>query len=176
MVSAVPHSVTRLVFPIDASFDDFRDRYEQAVPAIDLADMVKLPAESSTWDDLVERTAKLAPHGFLIYGRIDVHPLMSLAGHHSRCIEYLMGNHVIAETMFRHDPGVMLYAPLRTVLYEDLDGRTLFAIDQPSTRFASFGHDDIAATGRTLDQKLAALLVALDVPVPEALGGSPSDR
>jgi uncharacterized protein (DUF302 family) len=174
MVSAVPHPVTRLVFHIDASFDDFRDRYERAVPTIDLANLVELSAGFSTWDALVERTAELAPHGFLIYGRIDVHPLMSLAGHRSRCIEYLMGNHVIAETMFRHDPGIMLYAPLRTLLYEDLEGRTHFAIDQPSTRFASFGHDDIAATGRTLDQKLAALLVALDVPVPEVMGGSPT--
>jgi hypothetical protein len=29
---------------------------------------------------------------------------------------YLMGNHAIVEQMFRHDPRVLLYAPLRTVI------------------------------------------------------------
>ena len=80
-----------------------------------------------------------------------------------------MGNHTIAETMYRHDPGIMLYAPLRTVLYEDLDGGTHFAIDQPSHHFGSFGDPDIAATGRLLDQKLAALLATLGVSVPDGL-------
>jgi uncharacterized protein (DUF302 family) len=69
----------------------------------------------------------------------------------------------------RHDPGVMLYAPLRAVVYEDREGKTHFAVDQPSTRFASFGHSDIAATGRQLDRKLAELLTVLDLPVPDAL-------
>lgn len=44
-----------------------------------------------------------------------------------------------------------------------------FAVDQPSTRFASFGNADIAATGRKLDEKLAGLLRDLDLPVPAAL-------
>ena len=44
---------------------------------------------------------------------------------------------------------VMLYAPLRTLIYEDLHGKVHFSIDQPSTRFSSFGNDDIfgASTG-----------------------------
>ena len=164
-MSAFPHQVTRLVLDVDASFDDFRDRYEAAVPTFDINDLSVFQG----WDSVLERTAELAPHGFLLYGRIDVGPLMRIAGHSARCITYLMGNHTIAETMFRHDPGIMLYAPLRTVLYEDGQGKAHFAIDQPSTRFASFGHPDIAATGRDLDAKLAALLAALDVPVPDAL-------
>ena len=80
-----------------------------------------------------------------------------------------MGNHTIAETMYGHDPGIMLYAPLRTVIYEDLEGGVHFAIDQPSHQFGSFGDADIAATGRLLDQKLAALLSGLGVAVPDGL-------
>jgi hypothetical protein len=30
-----------------------------------------------------------------------------------------MGNHTIAEQMFRYDPRAMLYAPLRTIIWED---------------------------------------------------------
>jgi len=44
-------------------------------------------------------------------------PVMRMAGHERRAITYLMGNNVIAETMFRHDPGIILYAPLRTAIY-----------------------------------------------------------
>jgi uncharacterized protein (DUF302 family) len=164
-MSAFPHPVTRLVIDVDEPFEDFRDRYEAAVPTFDINDLSLFQG----WDSVLERTAEVAPNGFLLYGRVDAGPLMALAGHNTRCITYLMGNHTIAETMFRHDPGVMLYAPLRTVLYEDCDGKVHFAIDQPSTRFDSFGDPDIAATGRILDAKLAALLAALDVPVPEAL-------
>jgi hypothetical protein len=80
-----------------------------------------------------------------------------------------MGNHTIAETMYRQDPGIMLYAPLRLCLYEDLDGQAHFSVDQPSDQFGSFGDPDIAATGKLLDQKLAALLTGLGVSVPDGL-------
>src|SRR5207237_1276660 len=53
--------------------------------------------------------------------------------------------------------------------YEEIDGVTHFAIDQPSHHFGSFGDPDIAATGRLLDQKLAALLATLGVSVPDGL-------
>jgi hypothetical protein len=80
-----------------------------------------------------------------------------------------MGNHLIAETMYRHNPAIMLYAPLRLALYEDLDGGVHLSIDQPSDMFGSFGDPEISATGRLLDQKLAALLGALGVAVPDSL-------
>ena len=40
--------------------------------------------------------------------------VMTLAGT-ARCVAYLMGNHVTAETMCRHDPTAMLYMPMRNV-------------------------------------------------------------
>ncbi len=55
-----------------------------------------------------------APNGFLIYFRNDVQPVMSAAGDRADCIAYLMGNHIIAERMFRYEPRAMLYAPLHT--------------------------------------------------------------
>lgn len=36
--------------------------------------------------------------------------------HDRRCTTYLMGNHIVAERMYRHDSGVMLYAPLRVTI------------------------------------------------------------
>jgi len=64
---------------------------------------------------------------------------MQAAGDHADCVAYLMGNHVIAERMFRHDPRAMLYAPLRAVIWEDPSGAAWFTVDQPSMQFASSG-------------------------------------
>jgi hypothetical protein len=163
--TTVPRTVHRLVVDIDAPFDEFRARYEQAVPAYDLSRVVQF----SNWEEVVAEADSTAPNGFFRYGTIDAAPVFGIAGHKARSVVYLMGNHTIAETMYRINPGIMLYAPLRTVLYEDLDGHTHFATDQPSDQFNSFGDPDIAATGRLLDQKLAALLSALGVAVPDGL-------
>lgn len=165
---AVPHRVTRLVIDVDSSFDEFKGRYEQAVPAFSPDKL----AGVADWNAVVARTAELAPHGFLLYGKIEAAPVMKLNGHPERAVSYLMGNHVVAETMYGKDPGVMLYAPLRTLIYEDLNGNVHYSIDQPSTRFSSFGNDDIAGTGKLLGQKLAELLSHLGLPVPGQLRSS----
>jgi hypothetical protein len=87
-----------------------------------------------------------------------------------------MGNHTIAEQMYRHNTGVMLYAPLRTSIYEDHEDRVWFSIDQPSTRFASFGDPAIASVGLDLDNKLADLLTTLDLVAPAELALSPNGQ
>jgi hypothetical protein len=62
------------------------------------------------------------------------------------------------------------YTPLRTLVWEDDDGRAWFTVDQPSTQFASFGVPDVSAIGVELDRKLACLLKALGAEVPLAWG------
>jgi uncharacterized protein (DUF302 family) len=94
---------------------------------------------------------------------------MRLAGDRGRCVEYLMGNHTIAQKMYRYSPAILLYAPLRTAIVEDTDGATWFTVDQPRTRFASFNTPQITSVGIELDHKLAALLKHLDAPVPAGL-------
>jgi uncharacterized protein (DUF302 family) len=162
---SVPHEVNRLSIPAEAPFDDFRARYEAAVPRFDPAAYQAL----ASWDDVLRATAEHAPHGFLLYGVVDAGATMRVAGHESRCVTYLMGNHTLAERMYRHNPAVMLYAPLRTAIHEDGAGTTWFSVDQPSTRFDSFGDPTIAVVGAELDAKLARLLEHLGVPVPVAL-------
>ena len=117
-----------------------------------------------------------APHGFLIYFRNDLHAVMQLAGDDADCIAYLMGNHAIAERMFRHDPLAMLYAPLHTVVWEDSAAQAWFTAGPPSTQFGSFGIPEVATVGVELDRKLAALLEALHVDVPPSLHKSRSGR
>ena len=168
-LQTVAHEVHRLTIPISAPFDDFRNRYEQAVPEVDMRRLEALVAAGADWDAILAAAAQNAPYDFMRYWGFDATPLMRLAGNSARCIEYLMGNHTIAERMYRHDPAIMLYAPLRSALYADDTPDTWFAIDQPSTLFRSFGDAAITKVGLGLDRKLAALLEHLDVPVPPAL-------
>ena len=166
MTSSVhTRTVRRLVIDVE-DFDDFRDRYEAAAPAYDLAGRV---GQLSNWDDVQKDVDAVAHYGFVRYATIDGSPVFAVAGHKARSIIYLMGNHTIAERMYRHEPAVMLYAPLRTVIHQDAAGAVWFSIDQPSTRFTSFGVPAITAVGVELDGLLAALLQTLGVPVPTVL-------
>jgi hypothetical protein len=169
VMSVVPHQVNRLVIEIGEPLDAFRQRYEQAVPRVDREKLAALIGRKAGWDEVLAVTEAAAPHGFLIYWSCDVTPLMALAGDAGRCVQYLMGNHTIAERMYRHDPAVMLYAPLRTAICIGPEGRTYFVVDQPSTVFSSFGIREITEVGIELDRKLAGLLQALRTPVPDVL-------
>jgi Domain of unknown function DUF302 len=168
-ITTRPHEVRRLAVAVGAGYDEFRDRYEQSVPSLDSARYAALVRAGADWDAVLGAAAENAPHHFIRYWTIDAGALMRLAGDLPRCSSYLMGNHTIAERMYRHDPGIMLYAPLRTAIHEDAEGTTWFSIDQPSTRFASFGDPAITEVGLELDHKFAALLEHLGVAVPEEL-------
>jgi hypothetical protein len=168
----VRHEVVRWSIDTRTPFDEFQARYEAAVPAVDLDRMARLRAEHASWHAVLADAARSAPHGFMRFWSTDVGGLMRLAGHRGSCATYLMGNHTIAERMYRHDPAVMLYAPLRTTIHEDRHGVTRFSIDQPSTRFASFGDPDITSVGLELDRKVVNLLRVLEVPVSSALTSS----
>jgi hypothetical protein len=170
-IGSFPHEVTRLVFDTGQLYEEFRARYEDAVPEFDYERMAAFAERGAPWPEVVADADASAPNGFLIYWRSDMTPVMSLAGDPARCTAYLMGNHTIAEQMYRHDPSVMLYVPLRTVIHVDAANRTRFVVDQPSTVFASFASSPISHVGTELDRKLAALLDALDVPAGAALGG-----
>ena len=148
---------------------EFQQRYEQAVPTNPVQEVAALVRREASWAEVIDAHAELAPHGFLIYWRNDVHGVMKLAHDENDCIAYLMGNVTIAEQMFRHDPRAMLYAPLRTVVWQDSYERAWFTVEQPSTQLASFGIPAVSAVGVELDRKLAALLEALGVDVPMAL-------
>lgn len=164
MSTAVEHLNRRLLISLPDDFERARNRYETLVPAADLTSS----ARATTWDEILAEVKAQAPHGFLRYARIDVAPAMTLAGPTTPATEYLMGNHTIAERMYRHDAGIMLHAPLRTLLYSGPDG-TVLAVDQPSLLFGSYGDPAITAVGVELDGLLATLVELLDGDAPAAL-------
>jgi uncharacterized protein (DUF302 family) len=169
--SETTYTVRRLTVSVPG-VRKFQQAYEQAVPNAPYDEVRALVRARAPWSDMLKLIDARAPNGFLIYYRNDVHPVMQVAGDRADCIAYLMGNHTIAQRMFRHDPRAMLYAPLHTVIWEDADGNAWFSIDQPSTQFSSFGIPAVAEVGLELDRKLARLLDVLGVEVPSSLGTS----
>jgi hypothetical protein len=168
-IETISHQVDRLTIQIDDSFDGFKNRYEHAVPRFQSERFDSLVERGVDWQTILEATAQNAPHEFILYWSGDFTSLMGLAGDRGRCVEYLMGNHTIAQRMYRYNPAILLYAPLRTAIVEDADHATWFTFDQPSTRFGSFNTPQITKVGLELDHKLAALLEHLNAPVPAAL-------
>ena len=112
---------------------------------------------------------KMAPHELIRYVTIDATAVMSLADNRTQAVEYLLGNHFIAESMFRHDPHALLYARLRVLLYSDAHGDGVFSLDQPSTAFGSMGIAEICASDR--DSTTRYLRCS-----PSSVSKSPSNR
>ena len=166
---ATTYKLTRYAIDTKQPFASFVTAFEQAVPTFDPATIL---AGVTSWDDVVNNTAKAAPNGFLIYSKLPTSAMFKISGvgaDNMRSFAYLVGNHVIAETMYRHYPGAVLNAPLRVLIFENEDGNAVFEIERPSDQFGSFGNKDIAAVGRILNEKVAGLMTLLGVPVPAGL-------
>jgi hypothetical protein len=162
-VRSVPHQVTRLVFDVGQPYEKFRSRYEAAVPPADPQRLGDFAGRHARWPELAVDTGEPGPHGFVLYWRADMTPLMTTAGERRPCTAYLMGCPAVADKIYRQDPAVLLYSPLRALIYIDSSDRTQFALDQPSTVFDGFADPAIAELGTDLDRQLAELLEALGV-------------
>jgi uncharacterized protein (DUF302 family) len=163
LATAAVHTMTRLDIATAMAFNDFREAFEHAAPIFDAAAVHEIAARGGSWDEVRSAVASNAPNGLMIFASIDATPLMSAAGHHTKAVEYLLGNHVVAEMMFRHDPKALLYVPLRVLVHADANDDAIFSLDQPSTVLASLGLAAITEVGRELDHKVAALLAVIGV-------------
>jgi uncharacterized protein (DUF302 family) len=163
------YSVTRLSITVEGTYEEFRRRLHDAVPTLDAKRLAGFVERKAPWDEVVADANANAPFGFFVFWMLDVDPSMSLNGNTARCSEYLIGNHTIAERMFRIDPAAMLYVPLRAVIYQLSGDSVRFVIEQPSTMLSSLGSDPIERIGLELDQKLATLFAHLQIPVPKEL-------
>jgi uncharacterized protein (DUF302 family) len=165
------HSMTRVDVLTGVEFDEFLRAFEAAAPSFDPVPMQRIVDSGGTWDEVRAKVADNAPNELMVYAKIDATPLLGVAGHDVSAVEYLVGNHVIAETMFRHDPRALLYAPLRLLVYSDPDGNAVFSMDQPSSAFGSLGIAEVTEVGLSLDRKVANLLRVIGVDPGEAFGG-----
>ena len=166
------HSMTRVDVHTGTPFAEFRAAFEKAAPPFDRESLQRVVAAGGSWDDVLAAAAANAPNDLMVYGVIDAHELLALAGHRTHAVEYLLGNHTIAETMFRHDPRALLYAPLRVLVYSDPDGNAVFSMDRPRSAFGSLGIAEVTEVGLSLDRKVANLLRVIGVDPGDGFGAS----
>jgi Domain of unknown function DUF302 len=159
-MDVVEHPTRRLTVTLPGGYEQARQHYEELVPEADMARFL----QAASWQEHQDLIKRNAPHGFMRYLSFDLTPAMVAAGTSWQATQYLMGNHTTAARMFRHDPAVMLHAPLRVLLYSGPDGGAKLALDQPGLLFAGYGNPDIAAVGRELDVLVADLIALLGGP------------
>ncbi|MGW3631695.1 DUF302 domain-containing protein [Streptomyces sp. NPDC005122] len=152
------HTVVRVDVRTGIPYDAFVTALEKAAPPVDRWAYELIEETGGTWDDVRAAMAENAPHHLVRYFRLNGTQALKTAGHSVRSMEYLTGNHVIAESMFRHDPMALLYAPLRMLVYSDDDGNAVFAMHRPSDEFRSLGNPEVTKVGEELDRHVIELL------------------
>ena len=142
----------------DKPFEEVTQAFEAQLGKFD-GDVRKAATAS---EDIEEAKAKITamagPSGFMLFGTSDHGALLRLAGQKRKAIQYVVGNPLFALQMTQHDIRASLYAPLRVLIYEDVQGKTCVEYDRPSSLFGQFGNDRIAPTAAMLDRKLEALV------------------
>ena len=171
-ITVYSEDVNRLDIIVNDSYADLRAKFEAAAPTFSPQVLQILGAGKPNFDGLVAAIAANAPNGFIRFNTIETGALLKVAGEPAsatNAVQYLVGNPVFAEQMYREDRSTQLYAPLRATIYQAADGTVHFVIDQPSTRFDSFDDPTIDGVGEFLDGKVANLLTVMGAPVPDVL-------
>jgi Domain of unknown function DUF302 len=163
--TVVAHTAVRMTVALNQPLSQAVARFEELVPAVD-TDAFR---RSRSWAETIRLASTNGPLGLMRFWKLDYAAILAGSGTPGRSFGYLIGNQTIAEQMIRHEPEVVLYAPLRAAIYEGSDGGAFFVIDQPSALFGSFGNTDITEVGRHLDALVATLLDALGAVVPAEL-------
>ena len=117
--------------------------------------------------DVVERPKKAeerlraaeGAQGLMIFLVLDHGAALNMVGARRNAKQYLIGNPLTAIQMTEHDIRAALYAPLRVLVYEQPEGRTVVEYDQPSSLFGQFGRQDVTSVALSLDAKLEQVLV-----------------
>lgn len=151
-------SVKHRSVQVTASFEEFTEKLQTLLGKIGEEDFEYIKSRP---DIAKEHLATLGGFENMILFGIQEHgPLLRLAGQQRKALQYILGNPLIALQMTQYDIRAALYAPLRVLVYEGLDGKVVVEYDLPSSLFGQFGHPDVLETGLLLDGKVEKLILA----------------
>lgn len=165
----VGYSATRVELATNARFDVLRAALEGIVPELSDAAALGRLADDGDWASFTRALAWESPSGFVRVWSTHPQPLMKAAGSDTASAVYLLTNHAIGARLFRHDPGALLYSPVRLELHAARAAGTIVSFDVPSARLRSFGVNKITQAGGELDRALGDLLEELALPRPSVL-------
>lgn len=165
----VPVSVNRIELEAAVAFGTLRRAFEAEVPPLDVGHVRELLSSGADWRRLTLEAAGPGIHRFVRFWTDHPTPVMRVGGADIPSSVYLIGDYATAARMFRHDPGTLLYTPLRVELHATRSGGTVLSVDQPSSRLGSFGNNKVTQAGFELDRMLGDLLEELGLPRPSVL-------
>jgi uncharacterized protein (DUF302 family) len=137
------------------TFAQVREKLEAALPELD----AQIVEQLNQGDEEAAKVYGDAGPKLSIFLLRDHGALLQIAGGRRNAIQYEIGNPLTASKMTRHRLAAALYAPLRVVLFEDEDGRSVFEYDQPSSLFGQFDDERVTEVGRYLDTALEAAIL-----------------
>lgn len=167
--STVDYQARHVRLAASVSFEAFAAAFEQAVPALSDADALVRLTEDGDWSGFVRGLQWESPSGFVRVWSSRPGELMRYAGSSASSIVWLIVNHGLAARLFRHDPGAMLYSPIRIEAHSAAAAGTIVSFDVPSTQLRGFGINKITQAGTELDRALGDLIEDIGLPRPTAL-------
>ena len=167
--SSADYRAKRVRLTVSVRFEPLVDAFEQAVPALPDADALARLTEDRDWSEFVRGLQWESPSGFVCVWSSRPGDLMRYAGSAVPSIVWLIVNHGIAARLFRHDPGTMLYSPIRFEAHASSRDETIVSFDVPSAQLRGFGINKITQAGAELDRALGDLIEDIGLPRPTAL-------
>jgi hypothetical protein len=169
-VAVLNRQVRRFVINTGRPFDVFRKQWERAVPAWSWHTAVAEAKGGGGWPAVANLSDRTAGNGLVNLSTFDPSPVMRLAGHQLRAVTYLADNLVLEEELYRHDPAVIEYLPIRLTISElpGNDDSTL-TFDKPCDLFGGYAAPELVKAAHGVEEAVASALRAVNLPVPPEL-------
>jgi uncharacterized protein (DUF302 family) len=153
-VITTPILVEHITIPSRKSFETVKTDLEALVPPIDESVFALLQQ-----GDVERARGKLGQAAELsIFGVRDHGALLNIHGLQRRALRYDIGNPLTAASMTQHQLSAALYAPVRVLLRESVEGSVAFEYDRPASVFGQFNDAEVNAVAQELDRHLKAVL------------------
>jgi uncharacterized protein (DUF302 family) len=153
-VSATTILIEHVTIPSRKSFEVVKAELEALVPRVDDGIFVLLRyGEAERASRELEKAPALSIFGFRDHGA-----LLQVYGLEQKAVQYDIGNPLTASKMTRHDLSAALYAPVRVLLREGVNGDVAFEYDRPKSTFGQFKNAAVDAVAEQLDRDLLSVL------------------
>jgi uncharacterized protein (DUF302 family) len=152
-------NVTHVQYLSSVGFDGFTSRFESLLGKHDVTayqNLLKDPKKIQEVENIIEGQA--GQSGFMIFAVLDHGSLLEIKGVQQKAKQYVIGNPLFAARMTEHEIRSALYAPLRVLVYEDSEHKTLIEYDLPSRLFGQFNNPEVDLVAKDLDLKLETLI------------------
>ncbi|HKC36635.1 MAG TPA: DUF302 domain-containing protein [Chitinophagaceae bacterium] len=160
MISENIINVTHVQVKLRSNYDAFIKNLESNVNELDIKYAKDVATEPKKTEDYLKSLE--GKTGLIIFNVQHHGDLLYMTGKPRKARQYVIGNPLVAIQMTVHDIRAALYAPLRIVVYEDLNQQAIVEYDLPSTLCGQFGNEAVFEVAKGLDQKLLNAITLVD--------------